>query len=160
MSDSIAKLYDMKVTLSDGTVLDAGQIEIPKGADGEPGKGALVCAYVNNVGVDPKIGNDITIAPVNEGDWSRTPEVGDIVTIVWKQPTTGATYDCICTIKTSNDSMVIATIKNLYQTGGASAAYATDDEINALFTSSQVQVPTITQETNSAGGTTYNIDLG
>lgn len=43
---------------------------------------------------------------------------------------------------------------------GDSITYATDGEINALFTSSQVQVPTITQETNSAGGTTYNIDLG
>ena len=43
---------------------------------------------------------------------------------------------------------------------GDSIVYATDDEINALFTATQVEVPTITTETNSAGGTTYNIDLG
>ena len=44
--------------------------------------------------------------------------------------------------------------------GGDSITYATDEEINALFTATQVEVPTITTETNSAGGTTYNIDLG
>lgn len=41
----------------------------------------------------------------------------------------------------------------------ASITWATNDEINALFTASQVQVPTVTTETNAAGGTTYNIDL-
>ena len=42
----------------------------------------------------------------------------------------------------------------------SATTYATDEEINALFTATQVEVPTITTETNSAGGTTYNIDLG
>ena len=42
----------------------------------------------------------------------------------------------------------------------SATTYATDEEINALFTATQVEVPTITTETNSAGGTTYNIDWG
>lgn len=96
-----SKLYNVKTTLSNGTVIESGTIEVPQGEPGTNGLDALEYSGNISIGVTPVPTLTNTI---NANNCNRTPIVGDKFILNWKNVTTGKSFLCGCTITQNIDS--------------------------------------------------------
>ena len=84
-----SKLYNIKTTLTDGTIIDSGTIEVPQGEKGDKGLSALECSFSGNSPMSPVVGGSVTIPKDN---FNREPIVGDIAIYTWKNSSTNQSY--------------------------------------------------------------------
>lgn len=82
-------LYQAETTLSDGTVINSGDIVVPSGKD------YLYCKTYLNIPSAPNEGYNGLIATP---DFSREPSIGEYFFIIWNNPNTQRKYFCNGTI--------------------------------------------------------------
>mgnify|MGYP000451929745 CR=1 FL=1 len=82
-------LYQAETTLSDGTVINSGDIVVPSGKD------YLYCKTYLNIPSAPNEGYSGIIATP---DFSREPSIGEYFFIIWNNPNTQRKYFCNGTI--------------------------------------------------------------
>lgn len=82
-------LYQAETTLSDGTVINSGDIIVPSGKD------YLYCKTYLNIPSAPTEGYSGLIATT---DFSREPSIGEYFFIIWNNPNTQRKYYCNGTV--------------------------------------------------------------
>lgn len=82
-------LYQAETTLSDGTVINSGDIIVPSGKD------YLYCKTYLNIPSAPNEGYSGLIATT---DFSREPSIGEYFFIIWNNPNTQRKYYCNGTV--------------------------------------------------------------
>lgn len=82
-------LYQAETTLSDGTVINSGDIIVPSGKD------YLYCKTYLNIPSAPNEGYSGLIATT---DFSREPSIGEYLFIIWNNPNTQRKYYCNGTV--------------------------------------------------------------
>lgn len=82
-------LYQAETTLSDGTVINSGDIIVPSGKD------YLYCKTYLNIPSAPNEGYSSLIATT---DFSREPSIGEYFFIIWNNPNTQRKYYCNGTV--------------------------------------------------------------
>ena len=128
-----SKLYNVKTTLSDGTVIDSGTIEVPEGQAGAAGKDALVCKDAYTTNMTPTVNQTITYQTSN---FSRTPVVGDNVIIVvdGNMNNEGKSWITTCEVTNSDSTMTTLSIKSVVETTGQPGTSAQLYEHNIIIT--------------------------
>lgn len=82
-------LYQAETTLSDGTVINSGDIVVPSGKD------YLYCKTYLNI---PSAPNEGYSGLITHLDFSREPSIGEYFFIIWNNPNTQRKYFCNGTI--------------------------------------------------------------
>lgn len=82
-------LYQAETTLSDGTVINSGDIIVPSGKD------YLYCKTYLNI---PSAPNEGYSGLIETTDFSREPSIGEYFFIIWNNPNTQRKYYCNGTV--------------------------------------------------------------
>ena len=118
-----SKLYNIKTTLTDGTVIDSGTIEVPQGEKGDNGLSALECSYTIDTTMSPVVGEGVINIP--EDNFNRDPVVGDIAMYTWKNGLTGQSYIVSgkCTVSNPGAAKSFQTVSFVETTGTGKQLY-------------------------------------
>lgn len=105
-------LYQAETTLSDGTVINSGDIVVPSGKD------YLYCKTYLNIPSAPNEGYSGLIATP---DFSREPSIGEYFFIIWNNPNTQRKYFCNGTITGVYEGYIGWSLVNIFLISGDSA---------------------------------------
>ena len=106
-----SKLYNVKTTLTDGTIIDSGTSIVPQGERGYDGTNALETYYSYTGTTTPEVGNEINI---NVSNFNRHPIDGDSCFMQWKNTSDGKSYSvgiwCSIGASSGNATFLIQTV--------------------------------------------------
>lgn len=155
-----SKLYNIKTTLTDGTVIDSGTIEVPQGEKGDTGLSALTYGG----GVIPVTSNPPTTVPTfSTTSFNRTPVVGDSF-LALAQYTGGqsqSNFVLSCKISTVSGSNCSATINGYIDTTGQGSSAPTiyQGMLNIQSSTCMLRMTIMAQESFNYTGVTDLINF-